>query len=121
LFCCIRLLLLTAPFRDENISGKFEPRAQVPHLFYGEIPLPCQEHRNRTLRTKLRNQVTLREILLFNFNDVAIHRIGVLEHAAHFRKIVPPDRLDDAHPRFDFVRQADCQYTPNGQLRAWLA
>ena len=51
---------------DENISGKFEPSAQFPHLFYGEIALPRQEHRNRTLRTKLRNQVTLREILLFN-------------------------------------------------------
>jgi hypothetical protein len=55
-----------APLWDENISGKFEPSTQFPHLFYGEIPLPCQEHRNRTLRTKLRNQVTLREILLFN-------------------------------------------------------
>src|SRR5258708_16312074 len=54
------------PLWDENISGKFEPSAQFPHLFDGEIPLPCQEHRNRTLRTKLRNQVTLREILLFN-------------------------------------------------------
>jgi RNA polymerase sigma-70 factor (ECF subfamily) len=54
------------PLRDENISGKFEPSAQFPHLFYGEIALPRQEHRNRTLRTKLRNEVTLREILLFN-------------------------------------------------------
>jgi hypothetical protein len=36
-------------------------------------------------------------------DDVAIHVIGSLEHATHFRKIVPPDRLDDAHPRFDFV------------------
>src|ERR1700675_167784 len=51
---------------DENISGNFEPSAQFPDLFYGEIPLPCQEHRDRTLRTKLRDQVTLREILLFN-------------------------------------------------------
>ena len=51
---------------DENISGKFEPSAQFPHLLYGEFPLPCQEHRNRALRTKLRNQVTLCEILLFN-------------------------------------------------------
>jgi hypothetical protein len=25
---------------------------------------------------------------------VAIHRICVLKHAANFRKIVPPDRLD---------------------------
>jgi hypothetical protein len=33
---------------------------------HGEIPSAGQEHRNRTLRTKLRNQVTLREILLVN-------------------------------------------------------
>lgn len=32
------------PFRDENISGKFEPSAQFSHLFYGEISLPGQEH-----------------------------------------------------------------------------
>jgi len=38
-------------------------------------------------------------------DHVAIHGIGILKHAAHFRKIVPPDRLDDAHPRFDFVRR----------------
>jgi hypothetical protein len=37
-------------------------------------------------------------------DHVAIPTIGILkEHAAHFRKIVPPDRLDDAHPRLDFV------------------
>jgi hypothetical protein len=36
---------------------------------------------------------------------VAIHTIGILEPAAHFRKIVPRDRLDDAHPRFDFARR----------------
>lgn len=36
-------------------------------------------------------------------DHVAIHRIGVLKHPANFRKIVPPDRLDDARPRFDFV------------------
>jgi hypothetical protein len=35
------------PLGDENIGGKFEPSAQFPHLFYGEIPVPCQEHRNR--------------------------------------------------------------------------
>ncbi len=50
----------------ENLPRKFEPSAQFPHLFQGKIPLSTQEHRNRTLRTKLRNQVTLREILLFN-------------------------------------------------------
>src|ERR1700756_5060074 len=54
------------PFRNENFSGKFEPSAQFPHLFQGEIALSCHEHRNRTLRTKLRNEVTLCEILLFN-------------------------------------------------------
>src|SRR5439155_16380467 len=32
------------PLWDENISGKFEPSAQFPHLFDGEIPLPCQEY-----------------------------------------------------------------------------
>jgi len=37
-------------------------------------------------------------------DDVAIHLIGILKHAPHFREIVPPDRLDDTHPRFDFVR-----------------
>jgi hypothetical protein len=36
-------------------------------------------------------------------DHVAIHGIGVLKHAEHFRKIVPPNRLDDAYPRFDFV------------------
>ena len=38
-------------------------------------------------------------------NHVVIHKIGILKHAANFRKIVPPDCLDDAHPRFDFVRR----------------
>src|ERR1035438_4052382 len=32
------------PLGDENISWKFEPSAQSPHLFHGEIPLPGQEH-----------------------------------------------------------------------------
>src|SRR5580658_2014766 len=55
-----------SPLWDENIGRKFEPSTQFPHLFYGEIPLPGQKHRDRTLRTKLRNQVTLLEILPFN-------------------------------------------------------
>ena len=29
---------------------------------------------------------------------VAIHVIGILEHAANFVKIVPADSLDDTHP-----------------------
>ena len=52
-------------FGYENISGKFEASTQFPYLFQGEIALSCHEHRNRTLRTKLRNEVTLCEILLF--------------------------------------------------------
>lgn len=36
---------------------------------------------------------------------VIIHKIGILKHAANFRKLVPPNGLDDAHPRFDFVRR----------------
>src|ERR1700751_5353279 len=31
---------------DENVSGKFEPSAQFPHLFQGEISLSSHEHRN---------------------------------------------------------------------------
>ena len=37
-------------------------------------------------------------------DHVANHGIGILKHAANFRKIVPPDRLDNGHPSFDFVR-----------------
>ncbi len=37
--------------------------------------------------------------------DVIIHNIGILKHLANFRKIVPPYCLDDAHPRFDFIRR----------------
>jgi hypothetical protein len=37
-------------------------------------------------------------------DQVAIHRIGIFKRAVHFCKIVPPDRLHDSHPRFDFVR-----------------
>ena len=51
---------------DENVSGKFEPSAQFPHLFYGEIALSCHEHGNRALRSKLRNEIALCQILLFN-------------------------------------------------------
>ena len=36
-------------------------------------------------------------------DHVAIHKIGMLEHAAYFLKIVPTNCLDDADPRFDFV------------------
>jgi len=36
-------------------------------------------------------------------DDVAVHIIGILKHAADFREIVPPDRLDNAHPRPNFV------------------
>ena len=38
-------------------------------------------------------------------DHVVIHMISILEHPANFRKIVPPDRLDNAHPCFDFVRR----------------
>jgi len=38
-------------------------------------------------------------------DQVAIHVIGILKHAANFLKIVPADPLDDTHPRFDFVRR----------------
>jgi len=38
-------------------------------------------------------------------DHVAIHRIGILKHAAHFRKIAPPHRLNDGYPGFDFVRR----------------
>ena len=58
--------VLDRRFGDENISGKLEPRTQSPHLFYREVPLSCHEHGNRTLRTKLRNEVTLCQIVLFN-------------------------------------------------------
>src|ERR1043166_6175009 len=33
--------LSDGPFRNENVSGKFEPSAQFPHLFQGEIALSC--------------------------------------------------------------------------------
>jgi len=38
-------------------------------------------------------------------DHVATHGIGVLKHSANFHNVVPPDRLDDAHPCFDFVRR----------------
>ena len=45
-------------------------------------------------------------LILSDVKDhVIIHKIGILKHAANFRKIVPPDCLDDAHPRSDFVRR----------------
>lgn len=36
-------------------------------------------------------------------DHIIILKIGVLKRAANFHKIVPPDRLNDDHPRFDFV------------------
>ena len=38
-------------------------------------------------------------------DHIAVHRISVLEGGANFVNIVPPDCLDDNHPRFDFVRR----------------
>lgn len=38
-------------------------------------------------------------------DQVAIYRIGIFKRAAHLCKIAPPDRLNDSHPRFDFVRR----------------
>jgi len=49
-------------------------------------------------------------------DHVAIHRIGVLKHAAQFRKIVPPDRLDDPDPRFNFVRRIRIAFHRLGQV-----
>jgi len=51
---------------DENIGRKFEPGTQFAHLVQGELPLVGQEHRNRTLRSELRDQITLCKSLLFN-------------------------------------------------------
>ena len=36
-------------------------------------------------------------------DHVAVRRISVLERGANFVNIVPPDCLDDNHPRLDFV------------------
>jgi hypothetical protein len=38
-------------------------------------------------------------------DHVVIDRICILKDAPNFREIVPPDRLDNAYPRFDFVRR----------------
>ena len=38
-------------------------------------------------------------------NHVVVHRIGILKHPANFRKIVPPDHLNDDRPCLDFVRR----------------
>ena len=44
--------------------------------------------------------------ILSNGKDhIIIHKIGIFKHVANFRKILPPDCRDDAHPRFDFVRR----------------
>ncbi len=37
-------------------------------------------------------------------DDVALYRIGILEHSADLIKIVPADRFDDGRPGCDFVR-----------------
>ena len=52
------------PYKE--IGRKFEPRTQFSDLLYGELPLPCQEHRNRALRSELWNQIPLCEVLLSN-------------------------------------------------------
>ncbi len=36
-------------------------------------------------------------------DHIVIHMIGILKHPANVRKTVPPDRLNDAHPRLDFL------------------
>ena len=51
---------------DENIGRKFEPGTQFAHLAQGELSLGGQEHRNRTLRSELRDQIPLCKSLLFN-------------------------------------------------------
>lgn len=38
-------------------------------------------------------------------DHVAVHGIGILEHAANIIKIVPANRLDNGGPDFDFVRR----------------
>ena len=38
-------------------------------------------------------------------DHVAIHKIGILEHAANFIKMVPADRLDNGGPSLDLVRR----------------
>ncbi len=51
---------------DENIGRKFEPGTQFAHLAQGELPLVGQEHRNRALRSELRDQIALCKSLLLN-------------------------------------------------------
>jgi len=38
-------------------------------------------------------------------DHVAVHRIGILEHAANILKIAPANHLDNGGPGFDFVRR----------------
>jgi hypothetical protein len=51
---------------NENVSRKFEPGAQFPYLFQSKTALSSHEHRNRALRTKLRDKVALCQILLLD-------------------------------------------------------
>jgi hypothetical protein len=51
---------------DENVSRKLESGTQFAHLLQGELALGGQEHRNRTLRSELWNQIPLCKALLFN-------------------------------------------------------
>ena len=46
-------------FREENVSCNLEPGAQFPHLLQRELSLAAKEHRNRALRSELRDQITL--------------------------------------------------------------
>src|ERR1700742_499796 len=50
----------------ENIRGKLESGAQFSYLLKCEPSLASQEHRNRALGPKFRNQITLSQALLFN-------------------------------------------------------
>ena len=51
-------------------------------------------------------------------DHVTIHIVGILKHAANFRKIVPPDRLDDARPRCNFVRRIRVVFDRLAQMLA---
>jgi hypothetical protein len=63
-------------FGDEDVSGKFEPSAQSSHVLYSEIALSSHEHRNCALRAKLRNEVTLCQVLLLNKKSHDCDRIS---------------------------------------------
>jgi len=51
-------------------------------------------------------------------DHVTIHRIGILERRANFVNIVPPDCIDDTHPRFDFVRRIWITFNRFAQMPA---